>query len=200
MRRKSLLAIAVILLLAVGVAVMSAGSTAAPSSFRLRGWARPSASNAAAAAEAAAKDARRLVLILREVDFREFDLPPVGQVNPGDTFLFTDDAFTPAGRRVGYDQVRLTVMFREEVFVEEPWSSKAGDRSSSRASSASPSSGRPSLWLVGLASSATPAGRCSFCLGRPRRRPRLSSPCCSSLEQRRCPCGVISGTAARHLD
>jgi hypothetical protein len=86
MRRKSLLAIAVILLLAVGVAVMSAGSTAAPSSFRLRGWAKPSASNAAAAtaaAEAAAKDARRLVLILREVDFREFDLPPVGQVNPG---------------------------------------------------------------------------------------------------------------------
>jgi hypothetical protein len=120
MRRKSLLAIAVVLLLAVGVTAMSVGSAAAPSGSRL-GWAKPSAANAAtaiAAAEAAARDARRLVLILREVDFREFDLPPVGQVNPGDTFLFTDDAFTPAGRRVGYDQVRLTVMFREEVFAE----------------------------------------------------------------------------------
>jgi hypothetical protein len=121
MRKKTLLAIAVLLLLALGVAAMSVGSAAAPSSPRPRGWAKPSASNAAAAtaaAEAAARDARRLVLILREVDFREFDLPPVGQPNPGDTFLFTDDAFTPAGRRVGYDQVRLTVMFREEVFAE----------------------------------------------------------------------------------
>lgn len=120
MRKKTLLAIAVVLLLAVGLAAMSAGTAAAPSSSRL-GWAKPSASNAAAAtaaAEAAATHARRLVLILREVDFKDFDQPPVGQPDPGDTFLFTDDAFTPAGRRVGYDQVRLTVMFREEVFAE----------------------------------------------------------------------------------
>jgi hypothetical protein len=120
MRKKTVLAIAVVLLLAVGLAAMSAGSTAAPSSSRL-GWAKPSASSVAtatAAAEAAAKHARRLVLILREVDFKDFDQPPVGQPDPGDTFLFTDDAFTPAGRLVGHDQVRLTVMFREEIFAE----------------------------------------------------------------------------------
>jgi hypothetical protein len=121
MRKKSLLAIAVVLLLAVGVAAMSAGSAAAPSASRLRGWAKPSASNAAAAttaAEAAAKRATRLVLIVREVDFREFDVPPVGEFSPGDTALVTEDAFTPAGRLVGHDQVRFTLMFREEEFVE----------------------------------------------------------------------------------
>jgi hypothetical protein len=121
MRKKPLLAIVVVLLLAVGLAVMSVGSAAAPSSSQRLGWAKPSAANAAAAtaaAEAAAQRATRLVLILREVDFRDFDQPPVGQPDPGDTFLFTDDAFTPGGRRVGHDQVRLTIMFREEVFAE----------------------------------------------------------------------------------
>jgi hypothetical protein len=43
---------------------------------------------------------------------------PVGEENPGDTFLVTEDAFSPGGRRIGYDQVRFTLMFREEVFVE----------------------------------------------------------------------------------
>jgi hypothetical protein len=121
MRKKSLLAIAVVLLLAVGVAAMSVTSAAAPSSSRLRGWAKPSASNAAAAtaaAEAAAKGAKRLVLIVRAVDEALLDVPPVGQENPGDTALVTEDAFTPAGRLVGYDQVRFTLVFREEVFVE----------------------------------------------------------------------------------
>jgi hypothetical protein len=121
MRRKSLLAIAVVLLLVVGVAAMSVASTAAPNSSRLRGWAKPSASNAAAAtaaAEAATKGTERLVLIVRPVDEAVVDVPPVGEDNPGDTALVTEDAFTPAGRLVGYDQVRFTLMFREEVFVE----------------------------------------------------------------------------------
>jgi hypothetical protein len=123
MRRKTLLAIAVVLLLAIGVvAAMSVGSAAAPSASRQRGWAKPSAAAAAAtaAAEAAAKakDVTRLVVIVREVDFRDFDAPPVGEFGPGDTSLFTEDAFTPGGRRVGYDQVRFTAMFREEAFVE----------------------------------------------------------------------------------
>jgi len=103
------------------MAAMSVTSSAAPSSSRLRGWAKPSASHAAAAttaAEAAAKHARRLVLIVRPVDFREFDVPPMGEFGPGDTALVTEDAFTPAGRLVGYDQVRFTVMFRDEQFVE----------------------------------------------------------------------------------
>jgi hypothetical protein len=120
MRKKTLLAIAVVLLLA-GVTAMSVGSAAAPSSSRLRGWAKPSASNAAAAtaaAEAAAKRATRLVLIVRTVDFREFDVPPVGEFSPGDSALLTEDAFTPAGRRVGHNQVRFTRMFRQEDFVE----------------------------------------------------------------------------------
>jgi hypothetical protein len=46
------------------------------------------------------------------------DLPPVGQENPGDTALVTEDVFTPTGRLVGHSQVRFTLMFREEVFVE----------------------------------------------------------------------------------
>jgi hypothetical protein len=123
MRKKSLLAITVVLLLAVGLAAMSVSSAAAPSSSRQRGWAKPSASNAAAATAAAeaaakAKDVTRLVLIARFVEETLVDVPPVGQENVGDSFLFTEDLFTPAGRAVGHDQVRCTLMFRQEVFCE----------------------------------------------------------------------------------
>jgi opacity protein-like surface antigen len=121
MRRKSVLAIAVVLLLAVGVAAMSVSSAAAPSASRPHSWAKPSASNAAAAtaaAEAGAKGTKRLVLIVREVDFQEIDVPPLGEENPGDTFLATEDAFSPGGRLIGYDQLRFTLMFRDELFVE----------------------------------------------------------------------------------
>lgn len=121
MRKKSLLAIAVVLLLAAGLAAMSVTSAAAPSSSRLRGWAKPSASNAAAATaavEAATKGTKRLVLIVREVESQDIDVEPVGEENPGDTFLATEDARSPGGRLIGYDQVRFTLMFREEVFVE----------------------------------------------------------------------------------
>jgi hypothetical protein len=120
MRKKSLLAITVVLGLALGLVAMSVGSAAAPSSSRLR-WAKPSASKAAAAttaAEAAAKGATRLVLIVREVESQEIDVEPVGEENPGDTFLATEDAFSPTGLLIGYNQVRFTLMFREEVFVE----------------------------------------------------------------------------------
>ena len=123
MRKKSLLAITVVLLLAVGVAAMSVSSAATPSSSRQRGWAKPSASNAAAATAAAeaaakAKDVTRLVLIARFVEETLVDVPPAGQENVGDSFLFTEDLFTPAGRAVGHDQVRCTLMFRQEVFCE----------------------------------------------------------------------------------
>jgi hypothetical protein len=123
MRKKSLLAITVVLLLAVGVAAMSVSSAAAPNSSRQRGWAKPSASNAAAATAAAeaaakAKDVTRLVLIARFVEETFVDVPPVGQDNVGDSFLFTEDLFTPGGRLVGHDQVRCTLMFRQEIFCE----------------------------------------------------------------------------------
>ena len=124
MRKKSLLAITVVLLLAVGVAAMSVGSAAAPSSARQRGWAKPSASDAAAAtaaAEAAAKaeHVTRLVLIARFVEQTFINAPPAAQDNnPGDTILFTEDLRTPGGRRVGHDQVRCTLMFRQESFCE----------------------------------------------------------------------------------
>ena len=121
MRKKSLLAIAVVLLLAIGVAAMSFTSAAAPIASRPRGWAKPSASNAAAAtaaAEAGAKGATRLVLIVRETESQEIDVPPVGEENPGDTFLATEDTFSPGGRLIGYDQLRFTLMFRQEQFVE----------------------------------------------------------------------------------
>jgi hypothetical protein len=182
MRQKTPLAIAVVLLLAVGVAAVAAGSAAAPSASRQRGWAKPSAERRRGhrRAEAAAKRATRLVLIVRPVDFREFDLPPVGEFSPGDTVVFTEDAFTPGGRRVGHDQVRFTAMFREQDFVEAAFVLQGRGRSWSRASWASPSSGRPLRWLAGPASSATPAAKCSSCLGRPRKRPGSSSPCSCS--------------------
>jgi hypothetical protein len=113
--QKFLLAITVVLLLAVGVAAMSVGSAAAPSTSRLRGWAKPPASNAAAAN---AKDVTRLVLIARFVEETFVDVPPVGEFNPGDTRLFTEDVFTPGGRLVGHDQSRFTGTFREELFAE----------------------------------------------------------------------------------
>jgi hypothetical protein len=68
--------------------------------------------------KAPAKDAIRLVLIIREVDSQVIDLPPVGQDNPGDSLLATFDASNPAGRLVGHAQARFTAMFRQGVFLE----------------------------------------------------------------------------------
>jgi hypothetical protein len=124
MRKKSLLAISVVLLLAAGVAATSVNSAAAPSASWPRVWPRPSAAHAAtatAAAEAAAKakHTTRLVLILRPIDDRTFDAPPMGGAEgPGDTTLATFDAFTPGGRRVGHTEARFTMMFRDEIFAE----------------------------------------------------------------------------------
>jgi hypothetical protein len=81
---------------------------------RPRIWPKSSAAHTAAAtaaAEAAAKTkyATRLVLILRGVEFRSFDAPPVGGAEgPGDTTLATFDAFTQGGRRVGHTEARFT--------------------------------------------------------------------------------------------
>ena len=124
MRKKSVLAIRLVLLLAAGVAAMSVSSAAAPSASQPHVWPNPSAAHAAAATAAAeaatkAKHATRLVLILRPVDARDFAAPPVGGPEGlGDTTLATFDAFTPGGRRVGHTQARFTMMFRDEIFAE----------------------------------------------------------------------------------
>jgi hypothetical protein len=124
MRKKSVLAISLVLLLAAGVAATSVSSAAAPSAARPRVWPKPSAAHAAAATAAAeaatkAKHATRLILILRVVEFHDFDAPPVGGAEgPGDTTLATFDAFTPGGRRVGHTEARFTMMFRDEIFAE----------------------------------------------------------------------------------
>jgi hypothetical protein len=82
----------------------------------------PAARLAQAAANAAAAEAKhvtRLVVIVSVVDAREFDAPPVGgELSTGDTVLLTEDVFTPAGRRIGHNEVRFTVMLRGEAFGE----------------------------------------------------------------------------------
>jgi hypothetical protein len=120
MRKKSLVAVAVVLLLTLGVAAMSTGSAAAPSTSRLRGWPQPSASNAAAAEAATkAKHVTRLVVIVNVVDDRVFEAPPVEEeLSVGDTVLITEDVLTPAGRRIGHNDVRFTGMFRGRAFGE----------------------------------------------------------------------------------
>ena len=124
MRKKSMLAISVVVLLAVGVAAMSV-SSAAPSASRPRvAWRKSSAAQAGAATAAAeaaakAKHATRLVVFVRPVEFHDIDVPPVGgPLSPGDTSLATFDAFTPGGRRVGHIEARFTFMFRDEDFGE----------------------------------------------------------------------------------
>jgi hypothetical protein len=123
MRKKSPVAVALAVLFTVGVVAVSTSSAAAPGSSSPRGWTRPSASaaqaaTAAAEAEAGTHGVKRLVLIVRQTDAQDFDVPPIGTESPGDSFMFTEDAFTPAGRLIGHDQVRCTLMFREEVFCE----------------------------------------------------------------------------------
>jgi hypothetical protein len=44
-----------------------------------------------------------LVLIARFVGETLVEVPPLGQDNVGDSFLFTEDLFTQAGRAVGHD-------------------------------------------------------------------------------------------------
>jgi hypothetical protein len=118
MRKKSLLAIAMVLLLAVAVLAMSVGSSAAPSTSRLNGWKKPTASTAAAtaAAEHGAKGATRLVVIARPAPGEDqlVDVGPAGD-SPGDYVVFAEDLITPAGRPVGHDQSQCKLMFRDEV-------------------------------------------------------------------------------------
>jgi hypothetical protein len=58
-----------------------------------------------------------LVVIGREADFTVIDNAPQGD-SPGDQILFTDDLFDPAGRRIGRDEARCTIMFRGDVLCD----------------------------------------------------------------------------------
>jgi hypothetical protein len=117
MRKKSLLAVAVVLMLAVGVLAMSVGSSAAPSTSRLGGWKKPAASTAAA--EQGAKGATRLVVIARPTPGEDqlIDVGPAGD-SPGDYVVFAEDLLTPAGRLVGHDSSQCTLMFRDELYCQ----------------------------------------------------------------------------------
>ena len=61
--------------------------------------------------------ATRLVVIAREADFTVIDVAPEGD-SPGDQILFTDTLFDQAGRRIGRDQARCTIMFRDDVLCD----------------------------------------------------------------------------------
>jgi hypothetical protein len=119
MRNK--LALATVLAVLVSGALVASVAAASPSSSStLRPWGRGHASAAAtetAAAQAGAAGATRLVVIAREVDFTIIDVGPQGD-SPGDTIVFTDDLFDQAGRRIGRDEARCTIMFRDDVLCD----------------------------------------------------------------------------------
>jgi hypothetical protein len=121
MRNK--LALAIILTVLVSGAMVASVAAAAPpnSSSTLRPWGRGHVSAAAAtetaATQASAAGATRLVVIAREVDFTVIDVGPQGD-SPGDAIVFTDDLFDQAGRRIGHDQARCTIMFRGDVLCD----------------------------------------------------------------------------------
>jgi hypothetical protein len=119
MRTKLALA-AVVTVLAGGalIAPMVAAAAPAGGASTLRPWGKGhTAAEPSQAAPRAAAGAARLVVIGREADFTIVDTAPAGD-SPGDQILFTDDLFDPAGRRVGRDEARCTIMFRGDVLCD----------------------------------------------------------------------------------
>jgi allene oxide cyclase len=117
MRNK--LVLATVLAVLVGGAMVASVAAAPPSSSSsLRPWGKGHASTQATkAAPKAAAGATRLVVIAREVDFTIIDVAPQGD-SPGDSIAFTDDLFDQAGRRIGRDEARCTIMFRGDVLCD----------------------------------------------------------------------------------
>ena len=121
MRRKLALA-AVLAVLAGGVIAVPLATAAPPDkASTLRPWGKGLASATAAAEPvtitATPAGATRLVVIAREADFTVIDVGPEGD-SPGDQILFTDNLFDQAGRRIGRDQARCTIMFRDDVLCD----------------------------------------------------------------------------------
>jgi hypothetical protein len=119
MRRR--LALATILAVLVsGAMVASMAAAGQPSSSSaLRPWGRGLAAAATdpATTEATPAGATRLVVIAREVDFTVIDVGPQGD-SPGDQILFTDNLFDQTGRRIGRDQARCVLMFRDDLLCD----------------------------------------------------------------------------------
>jgi hypothetical protein len=63
------------------------------------------------------KGTTRLVIFGQEADFTIIDTAPVGD-SPGDQILFTDTLLDQAGRRIGRDEARCTVMFGDDVLCD----------------------------------------------------------------------------------
>ncbi len=82
----------------------------------LRPWGKGPAPTATAE-PATPKGATRLVVIGREADFTIIDTAPVGD-SPGDQILFTDTLLDQAGRRIGRDEARCTIMFGDDVLCD----------------------------------------------------------------------------------
>jgi hypothetical protein len=62
--------------------------------------------------------ATRLVVFAHPTDdFAIVDVDPEGE-SPGDQILFSNDLFDRAGKRIGYNQVRCEIMFRDEYLCD----------------------------------------------------------------------------------
>jgi hypothetical protein len=117
MRAKLALA-TVAAMLVSGALVASVTAAPAGGASTLRPWGKgQAAAEPSQAAPRAAAGATRLVVIGREADFTIVDTAPHGD-SPGDQILFTDDLFDPAGRRIGRDEARCTIMFRGDVLCD----------------------------------------------------------------------------------
>lgn len=71
----------------------------------------------AATAEATPAGATRLVVVGIDVDAQFVDVDPRGD-SPGDYVALTHHLFTEAGKRIGRDQARCMLMFRDELYCE----------------------------------------------------------------------------------
>ena len=101
---------------------MSSEPSCSPAHPRYGGVQAARSPSAAAAAETAASQdslpgAIRQVVIAREVDFTIIAVGIQGD-SPGDTIVFTDDLFDQAGHRIGRDEARCTIMFRNDVLCD----------------------------------------------------------------------------------
>jgi hypothetical protein len=110
--------LALVMVLGVLAVLVASVTSAAPPerSSTLRTWGKGPATPATAEA-ATPKGATRLVIIGQEADFTIIDTAPAGD-SPGDQILFTDTLLDQAGRRIGRDQARCTVMFGDDVLCD----------------------------------------------------------------------------------
>ena len=116
MRRKFAL-VTVLGVLVTGILVASVAAAPPSRPSTLRPWGKGPAVTRATPQAATPKGATRLVVIGQEADFTIIDTAPAGD-SPGDQILFSDTLVDQAGRRVGHDQARCTIMFADEVLCD----------------------------------------------------------------------------------